>query len=257
MGTNQACDVTFPATVLPAASPGTLCARPARRASARVLRAGRRTIVGVLAGIALLVGMGAARAFDVEAMLRASQARGAQAHAGARALQGLLASLDGQDESARLVAINQFFNRRIQFAPDTEVWGQIDYWASPLETLAQGRGDCEDYVIAKYYGLLAAGVPVAHLRLVYVRATLGGPGGEVLPHMVLAHYATPGAEPSILDNLVGDIRPASRRRDLEPVFSFNGDGLWQGVGANRAGDPAARLSRWREVQVKARAEGFD
>ncbi len=80
---------------------------------------------------------------------------------------------------------------------------------------------------------------------------------EVLPHMVLAHYATPGAEPSILDNLVGDIRPASRRRDLEPVFSFNGEGLWQGVGTSRAGDPAARLSRWRDVQVKARAEGFD
>ncbi len=75
--------------------------------------------------------------------------------------------------------------------------------------------------------------------------------------MVLAHYAAPGAEPSILDNLVADIRPASRRRDLEPVFSFNGEGLWQGVGTNRAGDPAARLSRWREVQVKARAEGFD
>jgi predicted transglutaminase-like cysteine proteinase len=205
----------------------------------------------------LVTGMAGADAFDVDTMLRAAQARGAQAPVGARALQALLASLDGQEESARLAAINQFFNRRIHFAADTDAWGQVDYWATPLETLALGRGDCEDYVIAKYFGLLAAGVPVSHLRLVYVRATLGGVGGEVLPHMVLAHYASPGAEPSILDNLVGDIRPASRRRDLEPVFSFNGEGLWQGVGTNRAGDPAARLSRWREVQLKARAEGFD
>ena len=74
--------------------------------------------------------------------------------------------------------------------------------------------------------------------------------------MVLAYYATPGAEPLILDNLIGDIRPASRRGDLEPVFSFNGEGLWQGVGAQSAGDPVARLSRWREVLAKARAEGF-
>jgi predicted transglutaminase-like cysteine proteinase len=210
----------------------------------------------VLAAAALFAVPGS-QAFDTDLMQRAAATRGPHAVAGARALQLMLASLDGQDESARLVAINQFFNRRIQFASDMDVWGQIDYWASPLETMAQGRGDCEDYVIAKYYGLIAAGVPVSHLRLVYVRATLGGPGGEVLPHMVLAHYASPGAEPSILDNLIADIRPASRRRDLEPVFSFNGEGLWQGVGVNRAGDPAARLSRWRDVQAKARAEGFD
>jgi predicted transglutaminase-like cysteine proteinase len=136
------------------------------------------------------------------------------------------------------------------------VWGEIDHWASPLELLGKGRGDCEDYVIGKYFGLLAVGVPVAKLRLVYVRATIGGPGGEVAAHMVLAYYAAPAAEPEILDNLIGDIRPASRRPDLDPVFSFNGEGLWQGTGTQAAGDPASRLSRWREVLAKARAEGF-
>ena len=74
--------------------------------------------------------------------------------------------------------------------------------------------------------------------------------------MVLAYYATPQSEPLILDNLIGEIRPASRRPDLTPVFSFNGQGLWQGVGATSAGDPVARLSRWREVLAKAREEGF-
>jgi predicted transglutaminase-like cysteine proteinase len=256
-GTPEPCDVILSAFVHPATAHGTPPAEPARRACVRGRAAWRGWIARAACAGLLLFGVSAAHAFDLETMLRAAQARGPQAHAGARALQGVLASLDGQDEPARLVAINQLFIRRIQFAADTEVWGQVDYWASPLETLAQGRGDCEDYVIAKYFGLLAAGVPVSHLRLVYVRATLGAPSGEVLPHMVLAHYATPGAEPSILDNLVGDIRPASRRRDLEPVFSFNGEGLWQGVGTHRAGDPAARLSRWRDVQLKARAEGFD
>lgn len=189
-------------------------------------------------------------------MLHAAQAQGSPALAAAKALQGVLAGLTGQDESAVLTVINQFFNRRIVFAPDAEVWGQVDHWASPLETLGKGRGDCEDYVIGKYFSLLVAGVPVAKLRLVYVRATIGGPGGAVIAHMVLTYHATPGAEPLILDNLIGEMRPASRRPDLEPVFSFNGEGLWQGVGAQAAGDPVARLSRWREVLAKARAEGF-
>lgn len=189
-------------------------------------------------------------------MLRAAQAQGPNALSGVRVLQPLLAASVGQDDLQRLATLNEFFNRRIVFTADTDAWGQTDYWASPLETLGKGRGDCEDYVIAKYFSLMASGVPAAKLRLVYVRATVGGPGGAVQAHMVLAYYSAPGAEPLILDNLIGEIRPASRRPDLEPVFSFNSEGLWQGVGAQSAGDPLARLSRWREVLAKARAEGF-
>ena len=153
-------------------------------------------------------------------------------------------------------SVNDFFNRRVVFTDDLAAWGSDDYWASPLETLERGQGDCEDYAIAKYFSLMAAGVPVAKLRLVYVRATIGGPGGAVQAHMVLAYYAQPGAEPLILDNLVGEVRAASRRPDLTPVFSFNSEGLWQGAAGAAAGDPTVRLSRWREVLAKARAEGF-
>ncbi|MCV2369134.1 transglutaminase-like cysteine peptidase [Roseateles oligotrophus] len=157
------------------------------------------------------------------------------------------------DEAQRLTAINSYLNRRIEFHDDIEVWGKTDYWASPLEALDKGRGDCEDYAIAKYLSLLAAGTPVAKLRMVYVRAMVGG---RSLAHMVLAYYAEPGTEPLILDNLIADVRPASQRPDLQPVFSFNGEGLWQGVGATTAGDPLVRLSQWRELLAKARAEGF-
>jgi predicted transglutaminase-like cysteine proteinase len=205
---------------------------------------------------ALVFTMLAPRAWDAETMQRAAVPLGPQAVGGVRALQAILSTAVGQDDALRLATINEFFNRRIVFATDLETWGQNDYWASPLETLAKGRGDCEDYVIAKYFSLMAAGIPSSRLRLVYVRAVIGGPGGVVQAHMVLAYYAQAGAEPLILDNLIGEIRPASRRSDLEPVFSFNGEGLWQGVGAQSAGDPVARLSRWREVLAKARAEGF-
>lgn len=189
-------------------------------------------------------------------MSQAAQRQGPKAMDGVRALQVLLTAALDADEETRLKAVNQFFNRRIQFRDDIEVWGQADYWASPLEMLEKGQGDCEDFAIAKYLSLVSLGMPVAKLRLVYVRAQLGGPGGVVQAHMVLAYYAQPQAEPLILDNLITELRPASRRPDLTPVFSFNSDGLWQGVGGATAGDPLVRLSRWREVLAKARAEGF-
>jgi predicted transglutaminase-like cysteine proteinase len=216
--------------------------------------------------LALLLTAFQSQAGDVERMQQAAQRQGANAVSGVRALQAAMATASGLDDDGRLQAINQFFNRRIQFRDDAEVWGQPDYWASPLELLEKGQGDCEDYVIAKYFSLLSLGMPITKLRLVYVRAQLGGAGGTVQAHMVLAYY--PGAnnaalgsgavtaEPLILDNLITEIRPASRRPDLSPVFSFNSEGLWQGVNGAADGDPLVRLSRWREVVNKARAEGF-
>ena len=198
----------------------------------------------------------AARAWDQDRMLAAAQKVGPGAVVGVRALQPVLAAAQPLDDLGKLAAVNDFFNRRIVFREDIEVWLQPDYWASPLETLNQGQGDCEDYAIAKYFSLLAIGMPTARLRMVYVLAQMGGAGGTPMPHMVLAYYAAPGAEPMILDNLVGELRSASRRSDLTPVFSFNSDGLWQGTGGPSAGDPVARLSRWRGVLAKARTEGF-
>jgi predicted transglutaminase-like cysteine proteinase len=192
-------------------------------------------------------------AYDTARMQRAAERVGPRASAALPALQSLLQSATGPDEEAQLTAVNGFFNRRIVFRDDALVWGQTDHWTSPLELLDKGEGDCEDYAIAKYFSLLALGLPAQRLRLVYVRAQIGT---ESVAHMVLAVYPQPGAEPLILDNLVGSVRPASRRPDLTPVFSFNSEGLWNGTGLQSAGDPQARLSRWREVLAKAKAEGF-
>lgn len=167
--------------------------------------------------------------------------------------QRLLASQVGASEAEQLKEINRFFNAKLRFTDDLALWNQVDYWATPVEALRRGAGDCEDYAIAKYFSLISLGVSPAKMRMVYVRAQLGG---GVQAHMVLAYYPEPTAEPLILDNLITDIRPASRRPDLAPVFSFNAEGLWQGVGGSSAGDPVARLSRWREILSKAKAEGW-
>ncbi|MDE2400705.1 MAG: transglutaminase-like cysteine peptidase [Burkholderiales bacterium] len=206
-----------------------------------------------LAVAASLLLASAGHAWESQKLLAAAQKMGPATALQTQALIQEIAEAANHDELARLKAINHFFNRRIDYREDIEVWGQVDYWASPLETLNKGRGDCEDYAIGKYFSLIAAGVSAAKMRLVYVRAEMGR---RIVAHMVLAYYAEPAAEPLILDNLNIEIRPASLRPDLAPVFSFNAEGLWQGVGRSSAGDPVARLSRWRDVLAKARAEGW-
>lgn len=213
--------------------------------------------------LALLLAFGhvpLSSAWDGDRMVRAAAAISQRAEQSARQLRELLAGLRARDVRSRLGAVNDHFNRAVEFSDDAVVWNTQDYWASPMETLARGAGDCEDYAIAKYFSLAATDVPVASLRLVYVRAMLPATASQAAhsqAHMVLAYYDGRTDDPLILDNLVAQIRRASERTDLTPVFSFNSEGLWQGAGTQTAGDPMARLSRWREVVRKARLEGFE
>jgi predicted transglutaminase-like cysteine proteinase len=212
----------------------------------------RRFFPAVLA-LALCSSGHRAAAFDARLMMQAARRLGPRAVAALPALQAVLQDCAELDDAGQLAAVNNFFNRRIVFANDNDTRGQTDHWSSPLELLEQGRGDCEDYAIAKYCCLVAVGMPVSRLRVVYVRAEIGQ---RSQAHMVLAYYAQANAEPLILDNLITSLLPATRRPDLRPLFSFNSEGLWEGVGQQRAGDPQARLSRWRDVLARAHAEGF-
>ncbi len=163
-------------------------------------------------------------------------------------------------DDARLKLINDFINRHIVFDDDIAVWQQSDYWATPLETIGQGRGDCEDFAIIKYISLRQAGIPAARLRLIYVKARRNGAAGPVqIAHMVLAYYATPNAEPLVLDNLDPTIRAASQRGDLQPVFSFNSEGIFAGVSGKEqaAAGGTGRLSRWEDALRRIHAEGFE
>ncbi|MDR2208175.1 MAG: transglutaminase-like cysteine peptidase [Azoarcus sp.] len=159
-----------------------------------------------------------------------------------------------QPDLTKLERANIFVNDRVLYVSDTIVWGETDYWATPLEVFGRRRGDCEDYAIAKYVSLLLMGVPVQRLRLAYVRARMGQ---QTAAHLVLSYYETPTSDPLILDNLIDSILPAKRRTDLYPVFSFNHEALWMGEERNSAGDPTSRLSRWRDVLQRMRQEGID
>ena len=75
--------------------------------------------------------------------------------------------------------------------------------------------------------------------------------------MVLTYYSSPNAMPLVLDSLINEIKPASERQDLLPVYSFNAEGLFlPGAQGNKKVSDTKRLSRWQDVLKKMTAEGF-
>lgn len=197
--------------------------------------------------------------FRLDAVLQAIQTHyGVQAVVAAREWKSALNLFQGSSEQQKLKDINDYFNRKLRFVDDRSLWGQNDYWATPIEALWKGGGDCEDYAIAKYFSLKFLGVPSSRLRITYVKARIGGPMSTLTQaHMVLTYYATPDAEPLVLDNLIGEIRPASRRGDLLPIFSFNSEGVWAAGSTEPQPGGGSRLSRWNDLLEKMKTEGFD
>jgi len=189
---------------------------------------------------------------------QANQRYGETARKSILELQTLVTSLKTAPDIEKLAQINRFFNERITFDEDQAIWGEKDYWATPLETIGKKHGDCEDYSIAKYIFLRELGIPNERLKLTYVRAQIGGPQSSIFQaHMVLSYYQTPSSEPLILDNLVSDVHTASRRIDLTPIFSFNSEGLWTGTASTPHGTSLKNLSRWRNVLVRIQQDGFE
>ncbi|WP_321275899.1 transglutaminase-like cysteine peptidase [Thiomicrorhabdus indica] len=161
------------------------------------------------------------------------------------------------DEVDKLKYVNRFFDEFLRYRIDQKNYGVKDYWAPLAETLARGTGDCEDYAIAKYITLRLAGIEDRKLRLIYVKAQMGGPRSPIFEaHMVLGYYATPNAEPLILDSLVSLVQKASMRNDLKPVFSFNSQGLWAGLNVRSTSKPTARLSKWQKILEQTAREGI-
>ncbi|GAB4360856.1 MAG: hypothetical protein Kow0073_20240 [Immundisolibacter sp.] len=197
--------------------------------------------------VALLVPAAAdGPALDTATLEAVAQRHGTRAADRLRAWRTLIDDYRGRPLASRLAATNDFFNR-LEFVDDSIHWGRADYWATPVEFLISGGGDCEDFAIAKYFTLLELGVPESRLRLTYVKAVRLNQA-----HMVLAYYATAAADPLVLDNLAVDVLPGSARSDLIPVYSFNGYGLWlaKARGRSQRVGGAERLSLWQDLLAR-------
>ena len=166
--------------------------------------------------------------------------------------QSLITESMQLSEAEKLQAVNAFFNRHIRYGEDLEVWGQLDYWASPLETLERGAGDCEDFALAKYFTLRLLGIAENNLRLVY--STLSS---AKQAHMVLGFWSDGGAAPVLLDNLNGEILPITQRLDLQMQFAFGPSQLYRFEQSNLlAVGNSAILPHWQVLMAKMKHENF-
>ncbi|WP_151944506.1 transglutaminase-like cysteine peptidase [Aliarcobacter butzleri] len=119
------------------------------------------------------------------------------------------------DINKKLTQINLFINGSLaEF--DNASMGIDDYWMTPKEFFIKGHGDCEDYVIAKYFTLLELGVKKENLypAIVSVKESPGF-------HLVLLYVEDKNKSPLVLDNLSFKILPFSKRTDLTPIAAFN------------------------------------
>ena len=157
---------------------------------------------------------------DEEMLLRLNQQYGSQANKRGLALNLLLKKLTDKSVNEKLIEVNRFFNQ-FEYKEDIKLWKQKDYWATPEEFIGLSAGDCEDFVVAKYFALRSIGIPDKKLYLTYVKALK-----QNVAHMVLSYFETPKSMPLILDNYNPRILPANKRRDLLPVYSFNAKSLF-------------------------------
>jgi predicted transglutaminase-like cysteine proteinase len=134
-------------------------------------------------------------------------------------LQTILDKTKTAPDMIKLIEVNNYFNK-VSYKSDIQLYKKDDYWATPWQFLGKDAGDCEDYVISKYFALIYMGVSPKKLFFTYVKSTKFKGA-----HMVLTYFKTPRSEPLVLDNNNNKVLPASKRKDLTPIYNFNGFSL--------------------------------
>lgn len=200
-------------------------------------------IILLLLAVAIPVLTGGTFSLDEQTLSQAEKEYGPGARKRLEAWVKLIQEDQSTSDSEKLEKVNNFFNK-LQFVDDIVHWKKNDYWATPIELLASNGGDCEDFSIGKYFTLKVMGVSEEKLNMTYVKALKLNQA-----HMVVTYYAKPGAEPVVLDNLNKKIKPASQRKDLLPVYSFNGTSLWiaKQRGKGKMVGSSERLGNWKNL----------
>lgn len=122
-------------------------------------------------------------------------------------------TLRGRDSVQRLEAVNWYVNKRVRFVDDSVRWGRADVWSAANETLNAGKGDCEDFAIAKLAMLRRAGIASRDLYLVILKDTV-----RRADHAVLVVRA--GGHMYLLDNGTDRLLDTEVVQDYRPIFTF-------------------------------------
>lgn len=135
---------------------------------------------------------------------------------------GSLEQLKQAPVSERIAHINNVVNK-VRYIEDRDSYGKSDYWATPLETARNGFADCEDYAIAKYALLKAAGVPEHQMRVAIVKDMQ-----KNIPHAVLVVYSANGQQ-DVLDNQSQFVKQATAISWYAPLYSINERAWWRHI----------------------------
>ena len=154
---------------------------------------------------------------DAETMARC-RASAAPCSPAATRFIAVIEEVRRHDGRARLETVNRAVNDAIRYTGDMEQHGVADLWSAPLATFGSGRGDCEDYAIAKYVALREAGVAAEDMRIVLVRDM-----AVREDHAVLA--VREGGGWMILDNRSMAPIADSDVRNFMPLFALDQDGV--------------------------------
>jgi predicted transglutaminase-like cysteine proteinase len=128
-------------------------------------------------------------------------------------------SLKAMAPLQRIEAVNRYVNARVRYVEDSRQFGRPDVWASANSTLSRGRGDCEDYAIAKMQMLRSAGMSGRDLYLVIVRDLV-----RRADHAVLVARAE--GRMLLLDDGTDEVLDTHRIADYRPVLTFASYGEW-------------------------------
>lgn len=148
-------------------------------------------------------------------------------------------------EEATLERVNQWVNRQIAYADDESNYRQRDFWATAEETVARGRGDCEDFAILKMQMLRAAGIDDDRMKLVLLRDMAVSSDHALLLVRSAAGWV-------VLDNMTDRILDGRQAIAMRPMMSFSGDRRW--VHGYR--DTGAGVVRTAAAAPKASAKAF-
>jgi predicted transglutaminase-like cysteine proteinase len=143
----------------------------------------------------------------------------------------LINAVKSKSGRARLDEANRGVNAAIRYVTDSTQYGEVDRWSAPLATFATGKGDCEDYAIAKFVALRHAGFPGDDLRVVFVRDDVIGQDHAVLAARIDGRWW-------ILDSLRSELIEDSRITNFIPLFAIDHRGVLL-LAANQ-GEPKLR-----------------
>lgn len=149
--------------------------------------------------------------------------------------QEFIISIQDQPKLRQMLKVNQWF-QKYSYKLDKNIFGQEDYWASPVEFFQRG-GDCEDFAIVKYMTLRQLGFSTNDMKIAMVYDVYSGTDHSFL----IVNYN--GSE-FVMDNREKVTVSRYLKNRYKMHYAFNEDAVWtynKPVMASRARSPDSAI----------------